>query len=49
MCALGLDLNVGAPRPFTSGGTPSGPNLVLLTQAGAFMQTEDGKFLEFEL
>ncbi len=48
MCALGLDLNVGAPRPFTSGGTPS-PNLVIQTQTGEFMQTEDGNYLEFEL
>lgn len=47
MCALGLDLNVGAPAVFTSGGVPS-PNLVILTQVGAFMQTEDGKYLEFE-
>tara|TARA_R110000744_G_scaffold10188_1_gene31882 strand:- start:448 stop:594 length:147 start_codon:yes stop_codon:yes gene_type:complete len=48
MCALGLDLNVGAPAVFTGGGTPS-LNLVLTTQLGAFLQTEDGFFLEFEL
>ncbi len=47
MCALGLDLNVGVPASFTSSGVPI-PNLVLLTEAGAFLQTEDGKYLEFE-
>ena len=31
------------------GPVPIGPNLVLLTQAGAFMMTEDGFYLEFEL
>jgi len=45
--ALTLDLNLSVARTTTSSGVP-GPNLVLLTQAGAFMQTEDGKYLEFE-
>ena len=47
--ALTLDLNLSVGRASTGSGTPSGPNLVLLTQLGAFMQTEDGFFLEFEL
>tara|TARA_Y100000401_G_C8242759_1_gene183920 strand:- start:50 stop:196 length:147 start_codon:yes stop_codon:yes gene_type:complete len=47
MCALGLDLNVGVPASFTSSGVPI-PNLVLLTESGAFLKTEDGAFLEFE-
>tara|TARA_Y100000004_G_scaffold166743_1_gene198703 strand:+ start:3060 stop:3206 length:147 start_codon:yes stop_codon:yes gene_type:complete len=46
--SLTLDLNLSVARTTTGSGTPSGPNLVILTQAGAFMQTEDGKFLEFE-
>ena len=46
--ALTLDLNLSVGRASTGSGTPSWPNLVLLTQAGAFMQTEDGFFLEFE-
>ena len=45
--ALTLDINLSVGRATTSSGVP-GPNLVLLTQAGAFMQTEDGKYLEFE-
>jgi hypothetical protein len=47
--ALTLDLNLSVGRTSTGSGTPSGPNLVLLTQAGAFMMTEDGFYLEFEL
>ena len=47
--ALTLDLNLSVGRAGTGSGTPSVPNLVLLTQAGAFMMTEDGFFLEFEL
>jgi len=47
--ALTLDLNLSVGRAGTGSGTPSGPNLVLQTQLGAFMQTEDGFFLEFEL
>jgi len=47
--ALTLDLNLSVGRTGTGSGTPSGPNLVLLTQAGAFMMTEDGFYLEFEL
>jgi hypothetical protein len=47
--ALTLDLNLSVGRASTGSGTPPfGPNLVILTQAGAFMQTEDGKYLEFE-
>ena len=46
--ALTLDINLSVGRAGTGSGTPSGPNLVILTQAGAFMQTEDGKYLEFE-
>ena len=46
--SLTLDLNLSVGRTTTGSGTPSGPNLVILTEAGAFMQTEDGKFLEFE-
>jgi hypothetical protein len=46
---LGIDLNVGVPKPFTSGGTPpSGPDGVILSEAGAFLQTEDGNFLAFD-
>ncbi len=45
--ALTLDLNLSVGRARTGSGTPI-PNLVLLTQAGAFIRTEDGKFLEFE-
>jgi hypothetical protein len=47
--ALTFDLNLSVGRTGTGSGTPSGPNLVLLTQAGAFMMTEDGFYLEFEL
>ena len=47
--ALTLDLNLSVGRAGTGSGTPSVPNLVLLTQAGAFMMTEDGFYLEFEL
>ena len=47
--ALTLDLNLSVGRAGTGSGTPSVPNLVLLTQAGAFLRTEDGFFLEFEL
>jgi hypothetical protein len=48
--ALTLDLNLSVGRAGTGSGTPPfGPNLVLQTQLGAFMQTEDGFFLEFEL
>ncbi len=47
--ALTLDLNLSVGRAGTGSGTPSGPNLVLLTQLGQFMMTEDGFFLEFEL
>jgi len=48
--ALTLDLNLSVGRAGTgSGSPPFGPNLVLTTQLGAFMQTEDGFFLEFEL
>jgi hypothetical protein len=46
--SLTLDLNLSVARTTTGSGTPSGPNLVILTQAGAFMKTEDGLFLEFE-
>jgi hypothetical protein len=46
--ALTLDLNLSVGRAGTGSGTPSVPNLVLLTQAGAFLRTEDGFFLEFE-
>ena len=47
--ALTLDLNLSVGRAGTgSGSPPFGPNLVLTTQLGAFMQTEDGFFLEFE-
>ncbi len=48
MCALGLDLNVGAPRVFTSGGVPS-PDGVIITEDGAFFITENGvDMLAFE-
>jgi len=48
--ALTLDLNLSVGRAGTGSGTPPfGPNLVLQTQLGAFMMTEDGFFLEFEL
>jgi len=48
--ALTLDLNLSVGRAGTGSGTPPfGLNLVLQTQLGAFMQTEDGFFLEFEL
>ena len=47
--ALTLDLNLSVGRAGTASGTPVIPNLVLLTQAGAFMQTENGNYLEFEL
>ena len=48
--ALTLDLNLSVGRAGTGSGSPRfGPNLVLTTQLGAFMQTEDGFFLEFEL
>jgi len=48
MCALGLDLNVGAPRVFTSGGVPS-PDGVIITEDGAFFITESGvNMLAFE-
>jgi len=48
MCALGLDLNVGAPRVFTSGGVPS-PDGVIITEGGAFIITESGvDMLAFE-
>jgi len=48
MCALGLDLNVGAPRVFTSGGVPS-PDGVIITEDGAFFITENGvNMLAFE-
>ena len=46
--ALTLDLNLSVGRTSTGSGTPSGPNLVLLTQAGAFLRTEDGFYIEFE-
>ena len=46
--ALTLDLNLSVGRAGTGSGTPSVPNLVLLTQLGQFMITEDGFFLEFE-
>jgi len=47
--ALTLDLNLSVGRAGTGSGTPPfGPNLVILTQAGAFLRTEDGFFLEFE-
>ena len=46
--SLTLDLNLSVARTTTGSGTPSGPNLVILTQAGAFIKTEDGLFLEFE-
>ena len=47
--ALTLDLNLSVGRASTGSGTPPfGPKLVLLTQVGAFMQTEDGFYLEFE-
>ena len=47
--ALTLDLNLSVGRAGTGSGTPPfGPNLVLTTQLGAFMQTEDGFYLEFE-
>jgi hypothetical protein len=46
--ALTLDLNLSVGRTGTGSGTPSGPNLVLLTQAGAFLRTEDGFYIEFE-
>ena len=46
--ALTLDLNLSVGRAGTGSGTPSVPNLVLLTQAGVFLRTEDGFFLEFE-
>jgi len=48
--ALTRDRNLSVGRAGTGSGTPPfGPNLVLQTQLGAFMQTEDGFFLEFEL
>lgn len=46
---LTLDLNVGAPRPFTSSGVP--PVVidgVILSEAGAFLQVEAGQFLAFD-
>jgi hypothetical protein len=47
--SLTLDLNLSVARTTTGSGTPSGgPNLVILTEASAFMKTEDGFFLEFE-
>ena len=46
--ALTLDLNLSVGRTGTGSGTTSGPNLVLLTQAGAFLRTEDGFYIEFE-
>ncbi len=46
--ALTLDLNLSVGRAGTGSGTPSVPNLVLLTQAGAFLRTEDGFYIEFE-
>jgi hypothetical protein len=46
--ALTLDLNLSVGRTSTGSGTPSGPNLVILTQAGAFLRTEDGFYIEFE-
>ena len=44
---LTLDLNVGVPRSFTSSGVP-GPNGVIQTEAGAFLQVEAGQFLAFD-
>jgi|TARA_R110002020_G_scaffold244582_2_gene458241 hypothetical protein len=47
--ALTLDINLSVGRAGTgSGAPPNVPNLVILTEASAFMQTEDGFFLEFE-
>ena len=45
---LTLDLNVGVPRPFTGSGAPVGPNGVIQSEAGAFLQVEAGQFLAFD-
>ena len=45
---LALDLNVGVPRPFTGSGVPSGPDGVIQSEAGAFLQVEAGQFLAFD-
>jgi len=42
MCALGLDLNVGAPRVFTSGGVPSPDGVILLEDGFTYLVTENG-------
>lgn len=46
---LTLDLNVGAPRPLTSSGVPSAPDLTLLTEAGDFIFTEAGAYLRYDV
>ena len=43
-----LDLNVGVPRPFTGSGIPSGPDGVIQSEAGAFLQVEAGQYLAFD-
>jgi hypothetical protein len=43
-----LDLNVGAPRPLTSSGVPSGPDGVIQSEAADFLQVEAGQFLAFD-
>jgi len=48
--ALTLDLNLSVARPSTGSGVPPvRPNLVILTESGAFLKTEDGFYIEFEL
>jgi len=44
---LTLDLIVGVPRSFTSSGVP-GPNGVIQSEVGAFLQVEAGQFLAFD-
>ena len=46
--ALTLDLNLSVGRSTTGSGVPVIPNLVLLTEASAFLRTEDGFYIEFE-
>lgn len=42
-----LDLNVGVPRPFTGSGI-LGPDGVIQSEAGAFLQVEAGQYLAFD-
>lgn len=47
--SLSLDINLSVGRAATGSGAPSpGLDLILLTEVNAYMQTEDGFFIQFE-